>query len=1597
MKIKYLLTFITLFAMFSQSLRAEIVAETRWYKLEASNGKFISNLGSTTNGSYMTLTDSGVEDDGIYWTFKQLTGGYWMIVSANVPKQAADCGGTTVAKMSQWEITGSNVNQEFIMEAVDGKEDTYLIIPRNDQTKAYQWTSSNTLMPVDKDASDETQQFRLVAYKDVLPEYWENETVFAVNKEQGHATYIPYPDAAQMLGDEYYSKPWIEPTSDYFMSLNGTWKFNLVEEPSQRPQDFFETDYDVSSWDDLPVPSNWEMHGYDKPLYCNVEYPFANNPPYITRRTGYSGYGINPVGSYRRDFTLPADWGDKQVFVHFGGIYSAAYVWVNGEFVGYTQGANNDHEFDISKYVTAGTNNISVQVFRWCDGSYLECQDMFRMSGIYRDVYLYATPKTFIRDHYITSELAEPDYTSGKLNIDAWVNNRGTEAETAKVQFELRDADDRQVYLSEEKEVTMLEPDTEEKVSFSADLSGLALWSAEIPNLYTVIMTLKDEAGNVTETFSTKYGFRHIEIKDRLVYINGKRIVFKGANRHDTHPRLGRAVDVESMLTDVIMFKQNNLNTIRTAHYPNQAKMYAMFDYYGLYVMDEADIECHANTNISNYTSWAPAFVDRAERMVYRDRNHPSVIFWSLGNESGDGSNFTDTYNAVRALDPRIIHYEGQGSWNHTDLTSNMYPSLETLESNDASSDSRPHFVCEYAHAMGNAIGNLQEYWDIMEESNRIIGGCIWDWIDQSIYNPQDLVDGVENPRLYTGYDFPGPHQGNFCSNGIITSERVESPKLNEVKKVYQYIKFTDFDADTKNITVKNRYAFLNLDNFVFAWTLLENGEVKESGTLSVPALEAGEDTQVAVPFTVAITDDAEYLLNIEASLKEATPWAEQGHILAREQFSLTGQVKLPAIDTDKINETLVVTDNSQNLTIEGDAVLAVFDKQTTVLKQLQLKGRDVIYGENGFVFNEHRYIENDKYTSTWLSFTSPNITYSVSDDSKSVTVTAARTAYGKCTYTITYTVYADGVMDMEAEFTPSVSTLRRMGLQFSLMPGMENVTYYARGPWENHIDRKTGSFLGIYEDSVVGFEERYVKPQTMGNREDFRWIIFADEDGNGIKVTSEGTVNFSALHNTDSEYMNLDHWWEIESARRDEVIVHFDNIQRGLGNASCGPETISKYLVPMETRSYKLRFESYGEPAAVGYCTPSITPDESTYITSMTVSGSVADEAVEYSSATAPENPYIIHGVPMTLYTHESLGVSVEATAAAASDYIAIFVDKNNDGQFSADEMLAHEADAVSFSKSLNLGDMEPGVYRFRLVMDRQGDDFQPADHVCGPITAGEVHDFKVNLKEYVEVETPDYCIPSGTMHSGREAYLESASTTGADTDMTYSVTSAPTSVYQIIPDDIVVRPGSSFTLNLVAHAAGPRSTSAIYQDFRYNTATLYADWDADGVFTQISIWGSMPPLNNILGNYDDVMNITANISVPSDAVYATTHLRVIYNNAWDNAISACMTNIYEGMAYDFPVTVSSSSGIEETEAEQPEVTIYPNPATTYVICKGGALSGSRIDILNMAGVTVSSVNVADGEEAVQVPVDSLPAGIYILRVTNGSSVTYTGRVSVR
>lgn len=1017
--------------------------------------------------------------------------------------------------------------------------------------------------------------------------YWEDETRFEENKEAGHATYMPYPSEKEMLSDKaFYDRPWEEVHNSAYMLLNGQWAFHLVSEPSQRPLDFYKEDFDVSGWDRIPVPSNWEMQGYDRPIYANVEYPHANTPPYIQARKGFNdggkNYGINPVGSYVRTFNLPEGWNSKRTFIHFGGIYSAAFVYLNGKYVGYSQGSNNVAEFDVTQYLKTGENRLAVQVFRWCDGSYLECQDMFRMSGIFRDVYLYNVPKVSVRDHYITCVLdKDKDYKSGTMNVKLSLDNRDRLKGVKNLLVRLLDPEGRKVAESEVA-VKYTPAVCTNTVDVSFDLSGLSLWTAETPALYTV-QVIQRQDGKDEMAFSTKYGFRDIEVKGSLLYVNGQRVFFKGTNRHDTHPMYGRAVTTESMLWDVLTMKRNNINTIRTSHYPNVAKMYAMFDYYGLYTMDEADLEDHANQSISNMPSWIPAFVDRIDRMVLRDRNHPSVIFWSLGNEAGGGTNFRDCYAAAKKLDSRPVHYEGTrdgksyGGNRFSDFYSKMYPSMDWMNEH-VSAFEKPLFVCEYAHAMGNAIGNLKEYWESIEGSKSTIGGAIWDWIDQAIYDPYEMKQGVY--RLHTGYDYPGPHQGNFCSNGIVPATREESPKLKEVKAIYQYVGFKYLDAEMVHNAVKiqltNKYAFLPLDGFDLKWETVKNGEMVGSDSLKLDAVLPGDSVVLSlklagVNLVNAQKNGDEVMVNLHVRMLAPTVWAEAGHEVAFRQFELTKRAALPELVVKKKKNKWDIEEDEQQISIANAKIRAVFDKATGQMIQLNMGGKEIISHQGGFLYDNHRWIENDLFKEVANGLDAAG-TCEVTTEKGKVVVRTSRGG-SLCTTNIVYTFTPDGILDMDVRFSPQTANLRRCGLVCLLDSTLTQVNYYAHGPWENYVDRKDACPVGRYSTTVDEMGGKYVKPQSMGNREGLRSLDLTDASGKGIRIQTEGNVSFSALRYTDEDLMNAKHTWELE--KRPYVVLHLDAALRGLGNASCGPETLLKYQIPQKPMSYKLRISA--------------------------------------------------------------------------------------------------------------------------------------------------------------------------------------------------------------------------------------------------------------------------------------------------------------------------------------------------------------------------------------------------------------------------------------
>lgn len=1085
-----------------------------------------------------------------------------------------------------WDPSYSNENQQLQFIPVDGEKGVYRI----NSKKGGSWYglkySGGDLSMVDGYSSGSLFTLESVVVDDApMTNVWEDETFFGENKEAGHATYIPYSSVAEMEADARYVTPWVDPERAEYKSLNGTWKLHWSETIEARPgkADFWDDNADVSKWNEISVPSCLEMNGYGDPLYINVNYPFQNNPPLIQMKNGL----LNSVASYRRNFDIPANWGGKNVFLHFDGIYGAAFVWVNGNYVGYTQSGNNDAEFDITKYLRETNNNVCVQVIRWSDASYLEGQDMWHMSGIHRDVYLFATPKTFVRDHYITSELeASTGYTSGKMDVELSVDNRAGDAVSKKVEVSLL-APDGSVVATKDVDFTFAlgEKSVVKNVAFE-NLSGLKAWTAETPNLYTVIVAQKDAAGNEEYVFSTKYGFRHIEIKNGLVYINGERIMFKGANLQDTHPVTGRSVDVETMLTDVKMMKQANMNTVRTSHYPRQAKMNAMFDYYGLYCMDEADLECHFSWDaageqggITNEDSWKAQYIDRTERMVYRDRNFPSIIFWSLGNESGGGKNFQYTYAAVRALDPRPIHYEGasRAGTAHSDIYSEMYPLL--TEVNDhangnadtsypyyGNTQGQPYFMCEYAHAMGNAVGNLQEYWDAIESSKYGIGGCIWDWVDQSIYDSKDIENGnfeVNGMNKYrTGFDYPGPHQGNFVNNGLITADRAWSPELTNVKYVYQYVKFVSYDVSAREVTIKNDYDFISLDKFYLKYSVLVDGEVVEAGKIDMPSVKPGETVAVSVPYTTAEVAGKEMMLNLELCCKDEQSWVNAGYAIATEQYTLVERdLSVFALNG---NETLSLENTSDGYIVRSSVMEMSFATNGT-LRSWVVNGKDLI--AVGPEYGNYRWVENDKPTETLQQYAvgpgikSKSATFKLSDDKKQVVVEVNASTW--CSdYKFTYNITADGAMLINASYTATVSDARRIGMTMEFPQNFEQVEYYAYGPYENYVDRRGGSMLGRYYTTVSDMFEPYPMPQSMGNREGLRdLLLFDPKEGYGVKVQTRGNVAFSLLHYSDEHLKTKDHTWELEKGN---VYAHFDCAQKGIGNGSCGNvATLDKYLIP--------------------------------------------------------------------------------------------------------------------------------------------------------------------------------------------------------------------------------------------------------------------------------------------------------------------------------------------------------------------------------------------------------------------------------------------------
>ena len=1123
--------------------------------------------------------------------------------------------------------TKSNANQEW--KIVSAGDDTYYLAcrPKDASSDYYLAVNSDGTGLTKTTSKESATAFGFIKIDENHGSFsvsWiSNQSKVSDYKEDAHATFIPYSSVEQMKADaKHYAEPWQQPDESKaeYINLNGTWKFKYVAGTSSGPgsSEFYAKDENDSGWDTIRVPLSWEMANYGKPVYTNVGYPFQDKAP--NANVGWEEYGVtdhNATGFYRRTITIPETWKDKRVFVHFDGVYSAAVVWVNGKYVGYSQDSNTDAEFDITDFVTTGDNQLSVRVYRWCDGSYLEGQDMWHLSGIHRDVYLVATPKVFVSDHYITSSLND-NATSGSMSVKLTVDNRNTVSTTKTLQVSLLDADGKQIATGTE---TYSGTAKAEKTITFGNLSSLHPWSAEDPYLYTVVVSQKDENGAEEMAFSTKYGFKTVTISGTQLLVNGKRIFVKGVNTQDTHPEYGRAIDMETMLKDIKMMKQANVNTIRTSHYPRQPKMYAMMDAFGMYCVNEANVECHGNQGLASNSSWKTAITDREVRMVKRDRNHPSVLFWSLGNECGAASNFSSAKTEMKKYDNSrpIFYCDEDKNVSYSDLHSNMYPTVEATSSKSSGANSKPYFICEYAHAMGQAVGNLKEYWDVIEKSTGIIGGCIWDWVDQSVYDPARLVNGEKKDKngfnyWISGYDCNSVYtywspaigfQGNFLNNGIVTPDRTWTGKLSEVKKVYQYVKFTQPTADSKSVKIENKYAFMPIssDNFEIGYRVMKDGYLVENGKLeSFTTIDAGSYATVNLPIQTSASDDAEYLVNVELRVKKPTKanvadwtsWAEEGYSIADAQFSLSKQ--------DTSNGTANGTDGTMgfpvlpnytskggSLNVSGSTVSVTDEngKEYSIsfsngkMTSWTYDGKSLINA--GPDFNSNRKVDNDGDSKniSFINSTTTSIISALKENGNNATMSVEGSATG-CSYTTDYTFYPDGTVDMKVTFTPS-GTLARIGLGMQFAAGFENVEFYARGPRSNYSDRKTGSYLGRFTTTVDDMVDEMIHPQTFGDHEDLRELILTNKTAGvqlGVKVGGRASFSLSHYDETDwcktnySLWNSKRHWYDL--SRNPQVYAHFDYMQRGLGNNSCGGDScLSQYECPSSgSHSYTLRFK---------------------------------------------------------------------------------------------------------------------------------------------------------------------------------------------------------------------------------------------------------------------------------------------------------------------------------------------------------------------------------------------------------------------------------------
>ncbi|MCY0898947.1 MAG: DUF4981 domain-containing protein [Firmicutes bacterium] len=992
----------------------------------------------------------------------------------------------------------------------------------------------------------------------------ENPQLTGINVEPPRSYFIPYHDVASAILGE-------RGLSTRFKLLNGQWKFYYALSPIHIPDSFVMPDFDDAGWDTIRVPGHWQLQGFGHPHYTNKNYPFPADPPHVPNE--------NPTGCYRRPFTIPAHWKGDNIFLRFEGVDSAFHVWVNGTYVGYSQGSRLPSEFNITNAVTAGVNTLAVKVFQWSVGSYIEDQDMWWLSGIFRDVYLLARPQAYVQDVALrTHTSVSSDGTQGTVQVEVTIRTPEAVDHSGIVEILFMDSGSPEPL---QQQALPFHGRDGQSVTSELTLPRIQLWSPESPYLYRLLVVLKSADGQILEVIPQNVGFRSIELRDGLLYINAVPVKFKGVNRHEFHPEVGRALPLETMIDDIILMKRHNINAVRTSHYPPDPRFLDLCDKYGLWVLDEADLECHGMQTAGNWDqlsddpTWQAMYLNRMERMVERDKNHPSVIMWSLGNESGYGCNHVAMAHWARGRDPsRPIHYEGDRKAETADVYSTMYTPVDVLARLGQQTDlPKPHILCEYAHAMGNGPGSLVEYWDVIYRYPRLQGAFVWEWIDHGI-----SVRVNHRQRYAYGGDFGDePNDGHFVIDGLLFPDRTPSPALTMLKKVLEPIQLLPDHADPRLVSVHNRFHYVHTDNIQLYWKHTVDGTVQESGVVSLPSIPPGGEAHVRIP--VKQYHD-QGILELSARMEKATTWAEAGHEIAWAQTTpkSADTISLALPDILSIGHqpsAVIVSSNDWVMTI---------DRETGSLRSWTLHGIPLI--EQGPTFTVWRApTDNDKiFVERWKSLGVDKLKSRV-DDVQWVSETAQKLSWQVRTrfappslawglvIVYHYELTAAGELRLTVNSTPvgaGPEVLPRWGVKWFLPSGMTHVVWCGLGPGESYIDSARGQRRGIFRSTVDRLLTPYVYPQENGNHYGTQWVAVTDAWGHGLLAIAQDSLEFSALPVDEADLEKAQHRDELTPG--DHTVWHLDYRQQGLGSASCGPGPLPEHLLLNEPIQWSVR-----------------------------------------------------------------------------------------------------------------------------------------------------------------------------------------------------------------------------------------------------------------------------------------------------------------------------------------------------------------------------------------------------------------------------------------